>query len=201
MSLKNFHDRSVSSNDAGAGFQFEFYCESCSSTWKSPFKPYRPGQISAMLQRAALLGGDVASAFNKFGKVFSDMYRIGRAGSSVSGHAGSKAYQTALQDAMAEAARRYHKCGSCKKTVCDECWNEDEQTCTTCLRERSQNARTGYGSQGGTMVCANCQVPSQGGRFCHECGFDMASTHKSCPGCGTTMPRAARFCTDCGHGF
>ena len=51
------------------------------------------------------------------------------------------------------------------------------------------------------MNCPNCQTPSQGGRFCHECGFDMASTHKSCPGCGSVMPRAARFCTDCGHGF
>jgi predicted amidophosphoribosyltransferase len=40
-----------------------------------------------------------------------------------------------------------------------------------------------------------------GGRFCAECGFDMASTHKSCPGCGTMCARAARFCPDCGHGF
>ena len=50
-------------------------------------------------------------------------------------------------------------------------------------------------------VCPNCQVLSEGGRFCHECGFDMASTHKSCPGCGTTVSRQARFCPDCGHGF
>ena len=38
-------------------------------------------------------------------------------------------------------------------------------------------------------------------RACHECGFDMASTHKSCPACGATMARQARFCTDCGHAF
>lgn len=200
MTLKNYHDRSVSSHDVGAGFQFEFYCESCSSTWKTPFKPYRAGQLSAMMQRGALLGGDVASALGKFGKIFSDLYRIGRAGSSVSGHTSSKAYQSALAEGLAMAENRYHRCGTCKKTVCDECWNEDEQACQNCTKERSQAMRGGQGV-GGAMVCANCQTPSQGGRFCHECGFDMASTHKSCPGCGSTMPRSARFCTDCGHGF
>ena len=68
--------------------------------------------------------------------------------------------------------------------------------CSAAAAQTTQETRQSSG-----MYCPNCQTASQGGRFCHECGFDMASTHKSCPGCGATMPRQARFCTDCGHGF
>ena len=76
------------------------------------------------------------------------------------------------------------------------------------IRLRSSDASAAQAAQyesaataAATLACPNCQTPSQGGRFCHECGFDMASTHKSCPACGVTMMRQARFCTDCGHAF
>jgi hypothetical protein len=74
--------------------------------------------------------------------------------------------------------------------------------CTKCRTTASQAVRYETPAvEAAAVVCPNCQTPSQGGRFCHECGFDMASTHKSCPACGATMMRQARFCTDCGHGF
>ena len=85
--------------------------------------------------------------------------------------------------------------------VGDECWREDSQQCVKCDASAAAGAQIENSSQASGMVCPSCQTTSQGGRFCHECGFDMASTHKSCPGCGSNMPRQARFCTDCGHGF
>lgn len=46
----------------GSGFQFEFYCQSCSDTWRSPFAPYRSGQASGWVREIGnfasnLLGG------------------------------------------------------------------------------------------------------------------------------------------------
>ncbi|MEF2251058.1 hypothetical protein V4D00_11565 [Ralstonia solanacearum] len=38
----NYRDLCIQSG-TGAGFQFEFYCQCCSDTWRSPFAPYRSG--------------------------------------------------------------------------------------------------------------------------------------------------------------
>ena len=107
-------------------------------------------------------------------------------------------------DGLAEDRLRLQRCDDCHKWVGRECWNERAESCTACAQRASAgpSARQGLPAPGhaGT-ACPNCQAPSEGGRFCHECGFDMASTHKSCPGCGALQLRAARFCTDCGHGF
>ena len=46
--LTNFRDISTNPGAMGAGFQFEFICESCGDTWKSPFKPYRVGQAAGL---------------------------------------------------------------------------------------------------------------------------------------------------------
>jgi hypothetical protein len=81
------------------------------------------------------------------------------------------------------------------------CYDESRQVCVKCEKQTGAFSSAEQGASASAMACPNCQTPSQGGRFCHECGFDMASTHKSCPSCGVTMPRQARFCTDCGHGF
>jgi hypothetical protein len=59
---KNFSDHSVHSG-TDAGFQFEFYCERCNDAWRSEFSPFRGGQASSWLGRAATkcrrkLGGD-----------------------------------------------------------------------------------------------------------------------------------------------
>ena len=63
MALTNYRDISPASGDVGAGFQFEFNCESCGDTWKSPFKPYRAGQMTGLLRR--------------FTYVFGEFYRVG----------------------------------------------------------------------------------------------------------------------------
>ncbi len=201
MNWKNYRDLSSPNSDVSAGFQFEFFCENCAATWKSPFKPYRAQQITALIQKIAMMFGGIMFSLGKFRSLFSDIYRVSSAGSTAASYGASKPHQTALAEALAGANTRYHRCPSCKHAVGDECWNDNEEECNSCVAERQKGRGGAQASGGSAMACSNCQTPSQGGRFCHECGFDMASTHKSCPGCGVTLPRAARFCTDCGHGF
>jgi len=198
MALNNIRDISTPLGDIGAGFQFEFFCESCGDTWKTPFKPYRSGQAAGIFRRF----GSLVNEFYKIGAVTDMVYKLGRVSGTSVEVAGGKGKAAALEEAQAMAAQRYHRCGSCHSQVCANCFDESSGLCNKC-----QAAEHGGGGQGGiasaasSTACPNCQTPSQGGRFCHECGFDMASTHKSCPSCGVTMNRQARFCTDCGHGF
>ena len=192
MALTNYRDISTSTSDVSAGFQFEFYCEQCGEKSRSAFKPYRKGQITGWLSRFAFLFYDLNKASRATG-AFAD-----------AGAGGAKG--EALAEAMALAAPLYEKCPGCRKWVGRECWNSTHGTCQDCAASAAKGApaQAGYANaagSGGAAACPNCQTASQGGRFCHECGFDMASTHKSCPACGITLPRQARFCTDCGHGF
>jgi hypothetical protein len=190
--MKNYRDLSTSSSDISAGFQFEFYCECCDYTWRSPFKAHRTGQVTAWLSRLSFL--------------IPELSKVGR-GTGVVADAGFRdAKDQAFLLAQSQVGNRFHKC-SCGKQACENCWDEDRQLCSACVRSGSRGSAGAEAAYGGGEdsaagpVCPNCQTPSQGGRFCHECGFDMASTHKGCPSCGAVMPRAARFCTDCGHGF
>jgi hypothetical protein len=198
MPITNFRDISTPLGDVGAGFQFEFFCESCGDTWKTPFKPYRAGQATGLFRRFGYL-------FNEFAKisvVSEAIYRLSRAGGTSIEVTGSKAKTGALEEAQALAAQRYDKCSNCHTMVCANCFDESTRLCIKCDRAEGRGAAGGaVASASGAAVCPNCQTPSEGGRFCHECGFDMASTHKSCPSCSATMSRQARFCTDCGHSF
>jgi hypothetical protein len=198
MPLTNYRDLSRATGDLNAGFQFEFYCDSCGETWKTPFKPYRAGQAAGIFRRISFVLGE----FYRVGAITDMVSKVGRASGTSADMSGSKAKVAALEEVMLLAEERYHRCTSCSQTVCDNCWDESTRTCVKCQANATQSARyEAAATAAATLSCPNCQTPSQGGRFCHECGFDMASTHKSCPACGATMPRQSRFCTDCGHAF
>jgi len=198
MPLTNYRDLSRPASDLHAGFQFEFFCESCGDTWKTPFRPYRAGQAAGIFRRLSYVLGE----FYKVGAITDLVSKVGRAsGTSVEmGTNGPR--NAALEEAQALAAQRYHRCGNCRTMVCDNCFDEGTHLCVKCRASAAEAARYETAATAAAVVaCPNCQTPSQGGRFCHECGFDMANTHKSCPACGATMMRQARFCTDCGHSF
>lgn len=194
MALDNYRDLSTSGNDINAGFQFEFACNVCQRKWKSPFKPYRFGQITGLLTRFSFLVSDFKTAGRTSGNL-ADMGTRGAKGK-------------ALAEARAQAERLYTECPKCHQGVCEDCYVQDKNACTACLDKAAGDARVAarqaeYETHERTSVasCPNCRTAHAGGRFCAECGFDMASTHKSCPACSATLPRQARFCTDCGHGF
>ena len=193
MSLQNYKDLSTSGSDVNAGFQFEFSCAGCGRRWRSPFKPYRMGQVTGFLSRFAFLVPSLRTA----GRTTSNFADFGSRG----------AREQALAEAMALAERVYHDCPHCHDTVCEDCFDSRKDMCKSCIEKESDAATTkrrveeAQARDTATQSCPNCRTPHQGGRFCAECGFDMASTHKTCPACGVMLGRAARFCTDCGHSF
>ena len=206
MSLTNYRDVGRAGSNMNAGFQFEFYCGSCSRTWKSPFEPYRRGQLAGFIYRFAYFLGDRGSMF--------------RASNVVADAGAHRARQGALDRAIELAEQRYNECPACVKIVCEDCWDAQARLCESCAvkggqaphdkrgRRAEADARShdeqppAAASERSTgLNCPNCSARIGGGRFCEECGFDMASTHKTCPGCGTLCGRATRFCADCGHAF
>lgn len=190
MALDNYRDLSVTHGSTGAGFQFEFYCQTCPRTWKSPFKPFRVGQFTAMVTM-------FTSFFTRTGHIAS------RAGDALSSSRERGARESALAEAMQMAETRFVVCEGCHKAVCDDCFDTRSGRCSECVSRVAATPIPGGrgGASGTAMSCPNCSTPSNGGRFCAECGFDMASTHKTCPSCSALQLRQARFCTDCGHSF
>ncbi len=194
MPMTNYRDLSTSPTDVRAGFQFEFYCELSGDTWKSPFVPFRRGQLNGLVGR--LTG------------IFYQFHGASRVLGYAADAGAAKAKAQALEEAMEIAARRFRECERCKKWVAAAVFDEDTGLCQACGRGTQGGAAWGSSYReeepaqaAAGPVCPSCQTPSQGGRFCHECGFDMASAFKACPGCGNTLPRQARFCSDCGHAF
>jgi hypothetical protein len=198
MALENYRD--VGSYGGGSpGFQFEFTCACCANTWKSPFKPYRKGQLA----------GFVSNLLMHVHGVRNVAYATRTA--SEMGMSGAK--KTAFEEAMAQARTMYTVCAECQQAACGNCHVAGQRACKNCLNKASNAPRgmagpgldsprqAGAAAAGSAMSCPNCRAAHGGGRFCAECGFDMASTHKSCPDCGAMALRQARFCNDCGHGF
>ena len=192
--MNNFQEIANSTSATSAGFQFEFRCQQCGQTWRSPFTPYRAGQVSGLLSLLSRFMGVNMMARN--------------ATSSLATMRSSSARQKALAAAQAQAAQRFHTCDTCHKSVDNDCWDSAQGRCTACAQASAGSgsasgsaSQAGGASAAGGHTCPNCQSPTDGGRFCPECGYDMATTHKSCPGCGALHQRQARFCTDCGHAF
>lgn len=186
MALDNYRDLSDRSKSLSAGFQFEFACSHCKTAWRSPYRPFRTGQLTGVLLRAS--------------HYIRKLSVVGQVGADLAEYATDKAHAEALQDAMVLARQRYTECPKCQHAYCDNCM--DGSVCVPCMGSALDHApRAGSEASAASATCPQCQAAAAGGRFCAECGFDFAATHKSCPGCGALCQRQSRFCTDCGHSF
>lgn len=54
---------------------------------------------------------------------------------------------------------------------------------------------------GGQVTCAQCSAQVNPGKFCMECGAQLAAGPKFCPSCGTQGQPGSKFCSNCGTGF
>lgn len=192
-----------------AGFQFEFHCERCNDAWRTEFVPYRGGQASGWLGKAAGLFGGV----------------MGNVGDAVEGMAQSgwsNARDEAFKAAIEKAQVHFHRCARCFQYVCSTCWNAGKGLCYNCApnaeveieaaRASGEVSAAGEkaaleGIQRGKkmdvtrdrqLVCPECGAETKGAKFCPECGFKMA-VKSACPECSAEIQPDAKFCPECGH--
>jgi membrane protease subunit (stomatin/prohibitin family) len=205
---KNFSDHSVNSGP-NSGFQFEFNCERCGDAWRAEFVPYRGGQASSWLGKAAGMFGGL----------------MGEASTAAEGLAQAgygKAHDAAFASAIEQATNHFHRCARCMKYVCDLCWNAKAGLCRECspdaeveiesaraVGERSAAAEkaTQEGMARGAKLdvkrdrqlnCPQCNAETHGAKFCPECGFKLAVLIQ-CPKCSTEAPPGTKFCPECGE--
>ena len=204
----NYSDMSVQ-HGVNAGFQFEFHCERCNDTWRTDFVPYRSGQASGWLGKAAGMLGGV------FGGVESAMDGLAQAG-------WREARDDAFKAAVAGAKNHFHRCAKCFQYVCDTCWNPESGLCLTCAPsaevaieaaraqgqanaagEKASLAGAGLGEKMEVMrerqlVCPQCRAETKGAKFCPECGAKLAVS-LACTACGVEMAPGTKFCPECGQ--
>ncbi len=208
----NYRDQCIQSG-TGAGFQFEFYCQSCNDTWRSPFEPYRSGQASGWVQEASgFLGGLLGGAG----------YELNRAADGLAQAGWGTSRDAAFKRAIAAAEAHFHRCARCRNYVCDPCWDQDRGLCRRCVPDLAaevetarhagamdaavEAARRAGAALGETMdvgserqlVCTGCGAETHGGRFCPQCG-QRIDVPAQCGGCGEALPAGSRFCPQCGQ--
>jgi hypothetical protein len=212
--------RNYEDNSTDAGFQFTFYFDVCRDGYKSSFiesETYkRKGILRGLSEGASVLGNflgggasNIGVAARRGGDILSQRFE----GKSPEWQ---KEHEQAFERAQNEARQHFHRCPSCNQYVCDHCHNEDEGLCVACaprqeiyvararadamkrnIDEAGQSATVWQGSiESKITICPNCGKPAGTGKFCNNCGTDMAL--KQCPNCGAKNAISVRFCNKCG---
>jgi len=208
----NYRDECIQYG-TGAGFQFEFYCQCCNDTWRSPFEPYRSGQASGWVQQASGLLGNLLGSVG---------YNLDNAAEGLASAGWGTARDTAFKQAIAAAQAHFHRCAHCHRYVCDRCWNVASGLCMDCapdlaaevqaarhagtVEAATEAARTAGAALGAKvdtttyhqLVCPACGAEAHGGKFCPQCGYALA-VEAHCAECRATLPAGSRFCPECGH--
>lgn len=212
--------RNYEDNSTEAGFQFTFYCDLCEDGYKSSFiesETYKRGRgLRGLAQGAGVLGSLLGGRLGNFG------YSLERGGNILSDRfegmspEWQKEHEKAFERAKNEAKQHFSRCHSCRKWVCDSCYNEDEGLCTECaprqeitvakaradamrrnIEETAESAVVWKGKlESKTTVCPVCGKPAGAGKFCNNCGTSMAQA--ACPKCGEKNARGVHFCSNCG---
>lgn len=203
-----------------AGFQFEFFCDCCGNGFKSTFvrsstyeKKKKSGRFGRMASGlGSLLGGkagDLGWAIEQGSDVAASRYE----GESPEWR---KEHEAAFDEAQAEVRSHFKMCPACNSWVCESCWNEEENLCTSCapreasyvaqahsramqrnIDEAAETATVWKGKiESRTTVCPSCGRPAGNGKFCNNCGASLA--FNKCPNCGAQVAQGLKFCGECG---
>jgi len=213
---KNYTDKSTE-----AGFEFVFFCDICNDGYKSSFiasDTYKKKKGAKLLgQSASIVGslvggkaGRVGSAGSQSGNAMASQFE----GMTPEWH---KEHEQAFDRAQNESKSHFHRCPSCNKYACDQCWNEDATLCTACaprtevmvakahgqaakrnIEEAGSKATVWQGNiEKKTTICPSCGKPAGDGKFCNNCGQSMDM--RECPKCGAKNAVTVRFCNNCGE--
>lgn len=201
------------SNDDG--FQWEFQCGRCSSSYRSPFQQNKLSRGRGVLRSISDLAG---SAFG------GNIGRVSNAAESFSnswGGASSATKDAAFEKAVDQIRREFRQCGACGEWVCNNvCWNERVGVCQQCspsarydiaraqagarssqfhAAAAQQDWTSGYDPSVEAQVrCQTCGSNTDAGRFCTSCGSALADDSR-CGGCGRPLPPGVMFCSHCGR--
>ncbi|MFE9427155.1 zinc ribbon domain-containing protein [Kitasatospora sp. NPDC006697] len=208
----NYRDLSEQ-HGTGAGFQFEFNCQRCWDTWRSPFEAFTTGRAAGWINKG------IGAAYNLFG---GNASTISNAADGLAGAGYGNAHDAAFQRAITTSQQHFHRCARCTHHVCDKCWNTAKGLCLGCApdtaaeaeaaRQRGLNDQVterayAAGQQAGSgydvaaerqLVCPQCAAETHGGAFCTGCGYRLAHA-AHCTSCGGEVPAGAAFCPGCGH--
>jgi membrane protease subunit (stomatin/prohibitin family) len=193
------------------GFQFEFFCDRCSSGFRTRFKASAAGMAAQALETAGSL----------FGGLFG---RAADAGEHVRSATWAKARDQAFAEAVKELKPEFVQCPRCSKWVCNQsCWNTKRGLCKECAPDLGVERSAAQASRSVEEVwahaamaaedkhltqedwretvratCPKCNKPLPGHvKFCPECGAKVGA--ETCAKCGAKLAAEAKFCPECGE--
>ena len=205
--VSNYNDLSTDS-----GFQFEFFCNRCSTGYRTPFKAWAVGTASSVLDAASGL----------FGGIFSSAANVGE---RVRSAAWQKAHDEAFESALENIRPNFIQCPRCSTWVCRKsCWNTKRGLCKECAPDLGVEMSAAQASRSVEEVwahaamaeedkhlgeenwretiratCPNCEAPlAVNAKFCPECGAKLKEKNQ-CAHCGAALTPNAKFCPECGE--
>jgi membrane protease subunit (stomatin/prohibitin family) len=63
---------------------------------------------------------------------------------------------------------------------------------------QAQQPQPSFTPGGALVTCGKCNTKQPGGKFCNECGTQLAQPKKFCSNCGLEVSPTAKFCANCG---
>lgn len=178
MSITQFV-RQYSDLSTDSGFQFEFFCDRCSTGYQTDFVATNVSLLSDVMDAAGgLFGGIVGS--------------IADVGERARSTAWEKAHDEAFQKAVQELKSHFKRCKACASWVDEACWESLKQLCQDCAEEVESEAAACAEAE---VACPKCEAQgAANAKFCSACGTALK---KTCSACGTQS--TGKFCSECGE--
>ncbi len=179
MALISF-TRKHADRSSSTGFQFEFFCDVCSSSHMTAFQYDSVGVASTLLSAAEIL--------------LRRGSRFGAAGEQVNRLLRGKAWDEAYTHAVEEAKQTFKHCTRCSSWVCaDNCWTAEHNQCRKCTPDLAVEAPSMQAQAGKWQMFGKALQSDQTG------GRDMSHPQLAdCPHCGARTKTGGEFCTNCG---
>jgi hypothetical protein len=198
MALTEFV-RNVEDISDDGGYKFRFHCDRCGDGVESQYVSSAANILKTGLQ--------VFSMFRAFGG-----YARGAVEGIDRGLRG-KERDSAYEQAVGEAKVHFSKCSHCGKWVCTHCFNSTAGLCEGCAPDAHEAAALRKAQQAAAervaavernpnaavaqVTCPVCSGPSGGGKFCQQCGANLAAERR-CGSCQAPVLLDAKFCGECG---
>ncbi len=169
------------------GFQFEFFCDSCSKGFKTKFKPWTYATASGVAETLGSIFGGYIEAVSDLGENLKD-------------NAWEKAHAKAFEKAIKDTKPDFEQCPDCHLWICrTNCWVAGDEICVKCAGTAIEEAdRESTVDTLKILNCPSCgEVLESDDKFCSNCGGKIEH-QKFCTSCGDELEPGDKFCSNCG---